>query len=149
MDATAEHCQWVAAHARPEDVDELWAAGRTTPSQCLSLGLASGLLVHAGLVDGEPVCVFGVTPASLLSGVGCPWMVATPGVERVARRFAVLSRPVVDRMNAIFPMLVNFVDNRNVKAMRWLAWLGFEFGDQVQHGPDGRPFSPFWRRRHV
>jgi hypothetical protein len=145
--ATAQALQHVIDNVRPEDAAEFWAFSRQTAAEVVGRGAAASALLYVGLVDGEPVCCFGVVPASLLTGIGCPWMVATPGVERVARRFALASAPVVEEMQALFPQLLNFVDNRNVKAMRWLEWLGFQLLPAMPMGPDALPFRPFIRRR--
>lgn len=146
---TPAHCAHVAAHTRQEDVAELLAGSGMTPAQVLDYGLRVSAMVYTGLVDGVPVCVFGVSPASALTGKGCPWMVATPGLEPVARRFALASRGVLEEMLAVFPVLINFVDNRNVKAIRWLGWLGFWVDEPKPHGREGRLFRMFVRCSNV
>lgn len=143
--ATEAHCVHVAAHARPADVAELQAGSGMTPAQVLEYGLRISALCYTALVDGEPVAVVGVTPLSVLAGKGCPWMVATSRVDRHARQLLEVSRPVVDLMAEQFPLLANFVDNRNVKAHRWLRWLGFHLHPPVPHGREGRLFRLFVR----
>jgi len=46
-------------------------------------------------------------------------------------------------MLAVYPRLVNHVDERNEASKRWLSWLGFELGEPEPHGPFGIPFRPF------
>lgn len=137
------HLRYVADHARPEDVEEIRASCGTGVLEAMEFGLRFGLLCRAALVDGVPACVFGVTASSLLGGVGAPWMIATPEVERQPRALVALSRPVVAEMAGLFPLLVNFVDNRNRKAHRWLAWLGFQLDPPAPHGVDQLPFRRF------
>lgn len=144
---TGKHIKRVAANMRPCDVAEIWGSNRWTPRQALEAGMRSAAMARTALVNGEPACIFGVTPASLLTGVGTPWMLATPKLHRIERAFVRLSRPVVDSMQALFPLLVNYVDNRNASTLRWLAWLGFELGEPEPYGPDGLPFRKFQRSR--
>lgn len=143
------HVQYVAQHARAPDVAEFLAGSGQSPLQVIEYGLRASACVYTGLVDGVPVAVLGVSPASALSGIGCPWMVATDGVDAIAHRLIRISRPVIDAMHTLFPVLVNFVDNRNVKAHAWLRWLGFQLHDPAPHGREGRPFRLFVRVSHV
>lgn len=145
----AWHIDHVAAHLRPEDAAEIWASSRATGHRALTRGAATAVRAWTGLVDGEPVAVAGVSPASMVCGVGVPWMLATPAIERVERPFLRLSRPVVEAMHEAAPELVNFVDNRNERAHRWLAWLGFTLDPPAPHGVDRLLFRRFWRIRHV
>lgn len=143
------HLLWVGAHAREADRAECWAADRSSVTASLQRALPNSAKAWTGLVHGVPACVFGVAPASLLTGVGVPWMLGTDRLEQAERPLVRLSRPTLDVMHALFPRLVNFVDNRNERAMRWLAWLGFTLSDPVPMGPDGLPFRRFERVCHV
>lgn len=144
--AKQEHLEAVAANARPEDRAEFIAASGCTPLQVLERGAALSTC-WAGLVDDEPVCVFGVSPVSTLTGIGCPWMVATPAMERQPRALMRASRVVMDDFRSRYTWLTNFVDNRNQKAIDWLRWLGFSIGEPQPVGRDGALFRRFdWRR---
>ncbi len=144
------HIDHVAKRIRPEDAAEIWASSHSLAKPAIARGVSTALVAWTGLVDGEPVCIFGASPFSLLTGGGTPWMLATPKLERVERIFIRLSRPVVQTMRDCFPLLVNYVDNRNVKAHRWLAWLGFKLEEPRPHGVEGLPFRRFsWGDRHV
>lgn len=131
--------------ARPEDVDELFAASLMTPAQVAELGRERGE-AWVGVVEGEPVCVFGVVRPSLLSTDGWPWMVGTDRLPFRGRAFLEGSREVVAEMRCRFPVLRNFVDARNSRAIRWLKWLGFTIMEAEPHGPLGLPFHPFEMR---
>lgn len=141
--ATMDHAMHVATHARPEDVAELWACSHATPLHAIKRGMRSSSMTFAGLIDDEPIAVFGVVPASLLTGIGCPWMVATPELERVHKTLLRCSRVGLAAMAEVYPHLVNFVDARNDKAIRWLRWLGFTIHAPITHGIERRPFHPF------
>ena len=49
-------------------------------------------------------------------------------------------------MLATYPLLRNYVDERNTMAIRWLEWLGFEILPVEPFGVEGLPFHPFEMR---
>lgn len=118
----------VIAAARPADVAEMAALGMTFP-EALQGSLNRSDWSATGVVDGEPVCMFGVAPVSLLGGIGAPWMLGTTALDRPDMQVPFLraSRGVVAAMLATYPRLINLVDTRNTIAIRWLRWLGFTF----------------------
>jgi hypothetical protein len=141
------HLVRVAAHARTADVEEVWASSHQTVAESLRDAQRTCLQMWSGLVDGDPACIFGVSPASLMGGIGVPWMLGTDVLHTAERPLARLSRPVVEVMQGWFPLLVNVVDNRNERAHRWLSWLGFTLSKPHPFGPDGELFRTFTRTR--
>lgn len=143
------HVEAVALNARPADEAELWAIARATPAQCLRYGLRTSAFAYTGLLDGVPVCVFGASPFSILSGIGVPWMVGTTHLDshRAQRELLRHARPCLDAMSHSFPTLGNVVDARNTAAIRWIRWLGFTLGEPMPMGPDKLPFIPFLLER--
>ena len=133
----------IASRVRKADADEFWASTGMTAEQTIVLGAHTG--AHVGMADGVPFCVFGVSQASLIGSVGIPWMVGTVELDHHAYGFLKHCRPVVDRWADRFDLLVNYVDARNTRAIRWLKWLGFEFGEPEPYGWLGMPFIRFWR----
>lgn len=147
--AELAHAYAIAGNPRPADVAELWTASRTTPLDAMVTGLKNTPQPWVGKVDGVPVCMFGASPFSILTGMGVAWMIGSRALDslRVQRELLRLSRPVVDYMQDQFPgLLYNFVDQRNHAAIRWLRWLGFTFCEPIPYGVDGLPFLPFYRR---
>lgn len=142
---TDEHAQFVAANCRPADREEFAAGSGEDPLTVIRYGVRVSVVLFTALVDGEPVCIFGASPASMAYGIGCPWMVATPRMERYAKTIVRVSGPIIEEMHKVFPTLANFVDCRNKKALAWLHWLGFIIFEPVNHGKQGLPFHPFIR----
>lgn len=132
-------------HIREADRQEVWAAGKLTPEIALRRGLAASDRAFTGVIDGEIVAMFGVTPGSILGGVGVPWMLGTEAIERHAVAFIRQSRPALWMMHARYDYLINFVDDRNKAAIRWLQWLGFHVEQPVPMGPFRVPFRRFSR----
>ncbi len=151
MPATDDHAQALAEDPRPADVAEFLAVSGSDPLSVMQAGLRASVEPLTGLYDGKPVCMFGAAPWSILGGVGAAWMVGSRQLDRpsVQRDLLRLSPPVVDYLQDQFPaLLYNFVDQRNTAAIRWLRWLGFEFGaEPIPYGVEGRPFLFFHRTR--
>jgi hypothetical protein len=141
--ALPEHAVAVGAAARPADRAELWASHRMTPRRAIETGLLVTPDARTALFDGEPACVFGVNPGSLLGGAATPWMVGTGLLERYPLAFLRRSRPVVADWAARYTVLANHVDARNTFAVAWLRWLGFRIDEPVPYGVDQLPFHPF------
>jgi hypothetical protein len=143
--AAPEHVAAVARCARPADAQELWAQARATPAECMTLGLRESTVAYTGLLDEVPVCMFGVTPHA--PGEGVPWMVGTTALEsrRAQRELLRISRDSVAEFQALYPLLFNYVDERNAAAQRWLRWLGFTLDVAYPLGHDGELFRYFYR----
>lgn len=141
--ADEAHVAIIAAGMRQADRDEIWAASHVAPEAALRQGLRTSTIAWAGLIDGEPVCLFGVSPLSIVSGDGVPWMLGTEAVVRHQRTFLRHCRSCVDRMRAVYPTLTNYVDDRNTASKRWLRWLGFEIDEPAPYGVEGRMFRRF------
>lgn len=139
------HIAHVAAWMRACDVAEIWASHHYTAQAALLEGVAVSTLAYTAMVDGEPVCIFGVAPRSLLTGEGLPWMLATDGLQQIERVLARMSKPVVEAMLDAYPMLGNWVDARNTRTIRWLKWLGFTVEPAAPFGAEQLPFHRFWR----
>lgn len=141
---------WIGAHARAADRAEFESASGRTAEQVVSEALACSDLAYVGWANKIPVCVFGVAPRSWVAGIGIPWMVGTDGLDRCAHALLRTSRPAIEVLHARFPELVNYIDARNVRAIRWLIWLGFTIHDPEPYGVAGLPFHRFTRDcRHV
>lgn len=111
---------------RKADVAEMEALG-TDPEAAMREGMAQSDWTMTGLLDGIPVCMFGVVAQNVILGQGVPWMLSANAIERSQVKFLRACRPVVARMRASYPHLRNVVHAENHTAIRWLRWLGFRF----------------------
>lgn len=147
--ATVEHIQSMAGRIRQADIDEFWAAAHVEPVESCSRALATSTVAWAGIYRGEVICVVGVCPVSLASGLGVPWMLGSTSLDKCAGRFLRRCRGALISLMETSSHLVNFVDARNTKAIQWLGWLGFTIHPPVAYGIEGLPFHPFERVSHV
>lgn len=145
--ATHAHAVDLAPRLREADRREVEAASGHPPAVELRRSLKISAEAWAGTVDGEVACMFGVGALSLLGGIGSPWLLGSDLVTRHAMAFARRNRAMVRKWSAVFPVLRNFVDVRNVVSIRWLGWLGFILLPPVPYGVARLPFHPFEMRR--
>lgn len=137
-DTRAVH--YVAQHLRASDRDELRAvhgAGVDFVARVRQAVLASEDSRVLLAPDGEPVALIGVAPVSLLSGVGCPWALGTDRVAEFPRDVVQIGRERTALWASRYSRLVNFVDARNTRSLRWLRAIGFEI-------LPAQPFGAAW-----
>lgn len=138
--------QFVAEHMRGADRAELAAVHgeQASPLHLLAQAVLNSPDVWTGVTaDGEPICICGVAPRCLLTGSASPWLL---GTEKLFTEPGALVREghrYIGRMRLIYPELVNYVDARNTKSIRWLRRLGFTVHPAEPYGRAGLPFHRF------
>ncbi|MGU3629837.1 hypothetical protein [Comamonas sp. C24C] len=96
--------------------------------------------------DGQLLAVGGVVPISLLSGQGSPWLLGTTALDLFPGRLTRGAKTYLSRMQTEYPHLLNYVDARNVRSVRWLRRLGFTVHPAEPYGIAGLPFHLFEMR---
>lgn len=145
--ATENHAKALAPMMRPEDVAEVLASGGYTPESALADALGMSSESFAVMLGAEVAALFGVAPVALLGGVGAVWMLTSRIVDECPVAFLRACRRELPRLLQRWPVLVNAIDARYSRALRWAAWAGFEVGDPVPFGTAGLPFHPIILRR--
>jgi hypothetical protein len=143
--AERRHVMALAPTLRHADCCEILAAG-LTPHQALWESWERSLTATTAFIDGEVAAMWGMG-GSPFSGVGQPWLLTAPAVERVPRAFLEIGRAEVGRMLTICPVLVGIVDGSYRKALRLLAALGYTVGEPFPYGPHGALFRPYRMER--
>ena len=133
----------LAPRLRAADRAEVEALGHSAESALLT-SLRGALWARAALLGDRPVCMWGVGAASLIGGVGYPWMLGSALLDRFPRDLLRVSRAQLAEMQTLFPQMEGYVDARYAKAVRWLSWLGFTLGAPVMF--NDVPFYPFMMR---
>lgn len=140
--AHPDHLFWMANNMSEEDRQECAAMG-WGPLRALKIGLEHSVAAWTGLKVPEhrPLCMFGVMPVEgILNGTGAPWFLATPELRKYAIRFLKDCDEYLNRMLDIFPTLVEYVDARHTRGIKWVKWLGFELTGPQPWGPFGVHF---------
>lgn len=134
------------ANLRAADRAECQAYGQGDIAAGIEASVRRSILCWSGWVDGELAAILGVAPVNVLTGMGSPWMLGTPVLDRHQRVLVRSTPEYIARMLKAFPHLVNFVHARNTTSVRWLRRLGFTLHEAVPFGPLGEPFHPFEMR---
>lgn len=129
------HIAHIAENIRPADKRELADIWCQSPVVALTDSLKESSHAWTGLVDDEPICMFGVVPAGILGDIGRPWMIGTDKLDKYAVIFLRRCAPCVELMQREYSMLLNMVAAENKMGVRWLKWLGFKMGEVEQYGP--------------
>lgn len=142
--AEFEHIPDFAKITRQADINEFYAASRSTPTEAMRDGLRVSSFAWSAFINNEPVAMFGVAPLSTLSGVGVPWLVSTRNIDKYKKEFLRPCKRYVDLMLSVFPELENYVAADNVRAISWLKYLGFSFDEAIPYGIYQQPFNRFY-----
>jgi hypothetical protein len=149
--AQTEDADTIEPHLREADRAELVAAsgpdvlGQLREAVELSRGRL-GRMAFVAEHDGDIVALFGFVPTGHLSSTAHPWLVGTPGLARVPGMLNRLSRSYCSAVLGEYPLLVNYVDARNVTSAMWLKRLGFKLDAAQPFGVEGLPFHRFEMR---
>lgn len=135
------------ANLRACDLAECQACGNTNVRQAIEDSVSRSWLCWTGRVNGELAAILGVSPLGLLGGMGCPWMLGTPVLDRNSRVLVRNTHQYIGRMLQVFPHLVNFVYAENTTSVRWLRRLGFTLHPAQPYGPLGASFHRFERHK--
>ena len=145
--AMIEDAERLAIDLRPADRAEIIAA--SGPDTLATIRQAIRVSTHCWAAedgDGGLVALFGFAPVSLLAGIGSPWLLATPRLERIPGALTRLARRYLADIATTYPVLGNPGDARNTASIRWLQRLGFQIGPPKPYGAAGLPFHRFEMR---
>lgn len=79
-------------------------------------------------VDDRPVAAWGLVPPTILSDRAYLWLYSTPAVEDHKFLFIRRSQIVMEEMQRLYPTIYGVCEIGNDRAIRWIRWLGTEFG---------------------
>lgn len=141
--ATEDDIRHLHDNMRKADWDEVEAATGDV-MRALLASFRTSNWAEACVINGELACVIGLAPLrGLLGRVAAPWMLGTPVIDRNRSVLINESKRYRDRMLSEYPHLLNCVDARNKKSIRWLRWLGFTIYPAKPYGDAQIPFHLF------
>ena len=85
--------------------------------------------VWAGVADGKLVCVWGLVPPTLLSDSAYLWLYTTEAIKGHVFLFIRHSQIAIKAMLELYPTITGVTRIGNARSLRWLKWLGAEFGE--------------------
>lgn len=144
--AKKEDAAVLAMKIRESDYRELQAVHgidvdvKKVVEQAISMSVES---IVAETLDGELVLIFGVSIFNKEQNVGCPWLLGSNKVSKLARELLKDGTAISREWASQYTYLINFVDARNVTSIRWLKRLGYRVHNPIQFGVTQIPFHPF------
>lgn len=147
VEADEAHIPFLAEHMRDFDMLECFAFGHG-PKSALIYALRSSLWALTAIVDDQPHAMFGVTSASMIEGIGEPWMLGTDKIYDHGRDLLRIGPAIVAEMETTFSQLRGGVSEDNDRALRFLRFLGFEIFDEPINVA-GFPFLYFYKGEPV
>jgi hypothetical protein len=143
-DATLEDIEYLASNLRDIDKREIAAvSGRSTKAVLMS-GATKSEYCKVAIVDGVPMCIYGVSRAGALSGVGYIWLLGTDEIDKHAVKFIRGCAIQISEIVKDFNLVENWCHAENKKTIRWLKWLGFTFEDPKPYGRKKEMFHKFY-----
>lgn len=132
---------------RKPDWDEVEAAHGEVPG-ALASSIQASTVVWSAEVEGRLACVFGCAPISgVLGRSAAPWMLGTHVVDQNPGALMRLTPAYIGLMRESYPHLLNYVDARNTRSVRWLRRMGFEIHPAQPYGVAQLPFHLFEMKR--
>lgn len=145
-----EDVAYLAPRLRDADLQELLAAGVPSAQTALEDGFRHSKYCISIVNDSDKaVAMFG---CGAFDGddVGYIWLLGSDEIKQHPTRFLRRSKVWIDTFHREFPILTNYVDQRNTVHLHWLRWLGFSMLRTVEMaGPGNHPFYEFARINHV
>jgi hypothetical protein len=84
--------------------------------------------IWVGFIDDEIACIWGLVPPTFLSGQAYLWLYTTDVIKEHSFVLVRHSQRVMEEMLKEYPSIVGHATVGDKKAIRWLRWLGAEFG---------------------
>jgi len=137
--------KYIAMNLRAQDFDELYLFNGVNPFDVVleSWVMSSKRWIVLNKND-VAVAVLGVRPLDMYSDIGIPWLIGTKGLEKMKKFFVKYSKMILEEMKKGFKILINFVDAKYLKAVKWLDWCGFIIDDPIPCGAFKLPFHRFY-----
>lgn len=145
-------CVFIAQNMRKDDLMELKAGGHEDALFCMVDCFERTDRPLTALWNDKPFCMFGIVRVRhrcydasgkwLSKGIGAPWMLGTDGIMEARWQFLRESAYWLNQIKQDYDILWNRVHSKNTVHIKWLKWLGFDFGDEVVY-PSGEVFINF------
>jgi ABC-type nitrate/sulfonate/bicarbonate transport system substrate-binding protein len=139
--ATEEHAQDLAPRMRAEDAAEVLASGGYEPLDALLVSMDASDEAWAVFFDNELGAIYGIAR-------GCiPWLLTSDVIDRHPKAFVGECKEVLRAWMEQHPVLVQQVDARYARALRWASRMGFRVDEPEPFGTSGLPFCRITMRR--
>lgn len=148
---TPEDVEYIVAHIRKEDADEIAALDGGNARDALAETPDMDKNAFVWEREGKVHAIFGVNPVEGREKVGVIWMLAADTFDDHFMAFAAACKAVVEVMIKDYEYIFNYVYVENKKSIKWLKWLGFDVRPSEPIGINGAQFHRFemWNLKNV
>jgi hypothetical protein len=144
--ATPADARRLAAVLRETDRRELRVTNKEPFYVILENAIMVSTVALSGSYNGQVCALFGCAP--IHGPHGSIWLLASEDIYKFRKEFMKLSRTYVEVFHNFYPLLGNWVDDRNRTSQAWLRRLGFKAVDHCKRGDDRTPFTYYLSERH-
>jgi hypothetical protein len=144
--ATDEHFEHIINTMREIDRKEALLSNGLSEREAMEFTRDTAIASFCALYDGVPVLVFGIGRRTPIDHVGVPWLVANDMIDDHPLKLLKAARVYFDRMHKEFECMENYILAENVKSIRFLKWLGFEFDEPKRAGVGNGLFIRFGKK---
>lgn len=146
---SSDDLAYIAANMREDDKAELYAAhGPDVDIEALLAQShwqsAESFILRAP--SGEPLAILGFVPAPYDSYVAIPWLLGVPNINKHTKGFIRASQAVLDSLLGVkYSYMCNYVHEKHETSIRYLKFLGFQFGEVTTVEDTGENFVYFYQ----
>ena len=133
QDTCPFHLREMAIAMQEDSAETAYKMGMT-PLKALWYSYRKSIICRSVFIEGKIAAIFGLS-GSVFSDTGEPWLILAPTVEDYPFKTAFIYKKELQKMNAIFPLLQEWVPEDNEKSIRLLTLMGFKVSkNRVQVG---------------
>ena len=134
---TLEAAIEVASNLRPEDRREVEEGHGVDVFTSIVSKAQEGTCIYFTMPNGKTAGMAGVEDDGMI------WMLTTEAIYDYPFAFARGCKKYVEHHSNLH--LWNIIDKRNTVHLKLLKFLGFEFLEEIFHGPNNLPFIRFYK----
>jgi len=141
--ATPEDAHKLAPKMRNADREEIKASHNSTPLNALLFPftqLKHKTFTIIGTEEEDVIGMFGVVPCET-KDYGIAWLLSSEELLNHTRQFLRECPKWVNEMSKDYKYLYNYVDERNIVAIKWLQFLGFKVIETLPYGYEKKNFK--------
>lgn len=141
--AIPEDAHKLAPKIRKADKEEIKASHNSTPLNALLFPftqLKHKTFTIIGTEKEDVIGMFGVVPCET-KDYGIAWLLSSDELLNHTRQFLRECPKWVNEMSKDYKYLYNYVDERNIVAIKWLQFLGFKDIETLPYGYEKKNFK--------
>ena len=141
--AIPEDAHKLAPKIRKADKEEIKASHNSTPLNALLFPftqLKHKTFTIIGTEEEDVIGMFGVVPCET-KDYGIAWLLSSDELLNHTRQFLRECPKWVNEMSKDYKYLYNYVDERNIVAIKWLQFLGFKDIETLPYGYEKKNFK--------